>query len=142
MSRGRPPKCTVTRNTTGLRNQNSTVIEAVDYVSFPDTSESDEREGQRARKRPRTQSCASSGGTSDSEEDQDWQCRAVFDSLKFVAGESDSDDELEDDDGSAMFAGVDEAEFCARLEELAISAGDDPLDEMWLPPKQAKHAAK
>ena len=127
---------------TGLCNQNSTVIEAVDYVSSPDTSESNEREGQHARKRPRTQSCASSGGTSDSEEDQDWQHRAVFDSLKFVAGESNLDDELEDDDDSMMFAGVDEAKFCAHLEELATSASDDPLNEMWLPLKQEKHAAK
>jgi len=118
------------------------VIEAVDDVSSPDTSESDEREGLHASKRARTQSCASSQGTLDSEEDEDWQHGAVFDSLKFVAGESDLDDELEGGDDSAMFAGVDEAEFCARLEELAISAGDNPLDETWLPPKQAKRVAK
>ena len=32
--------------------------------------------------------------------------------------------------------------FCEHLEELAISAGDNPLDETWLPPKQAKRVAK
>jgi len=37
-------------NMAGLRNRNSTVIEAVDDVSSPDTSESDEREGLHASK--------------------------------------------------------------------------------------------
>lgn len=57
-----------------------------------------------------------------------------------MADESDEDDELEEGGDNAMFTGVDEAEFCAQLEELAVNAGDDPLDATWLPPKQAKHA--
>ena len=54
-----------------------------------------------------------------------------------MADESNSDDELEE--GGDAFAGVDEAEFCAHLEELAVNAGDDPLDATWLPLKQVKH---
>ena len=59
-----------------------------------------------------------------------------------MANESDSDDELEEGGDDTVFAGVDEAEFCACLEELAVNAGDDPLDATWLPPKQAKCAAQ
>ena len=86
-------------------------------------------------------SSTSSPDTSDDEEN-DWQHGAVFDSLKYVADESDSDDELEEGGDGTAFAGVDEAEFCACLEELAVNAGDDPLDATWLPPKQAKRAAQ
>ena len=43
---------------------------------------------------------------------------------------------------TTLFAGVDEAEFCACLEELAVNAGDDPLNATWLPLKQVKCAAQ
>jgi len=59
-----------------------------------------------------------------------------------VVNESDLDDELEEGGDNTVFAGVDEAEFCACLEELAVNAGDDPLDATWLPLKQAKCTAQ
>ena len=141
MSRGRPRKRVITRNTTGLCNQNSVSTYAAGYVSAPSISEPDEEECQSKRARWALSSSTSSPDTSDDEEN-DWQRGAVFDSLKYVADESNLDDELEEGGNGTAFAGVDEAEFCARLEELAVNAGDDPLDATWLPPKQAKCAAQ
>ncbi|KAI6041338.1 hypothetical protein EDC04DRAFT_3060173, partial [Pisolithus marmoratus] len=128
----------MTRNTTGLHNQNFVSTDATGYASSR-TSEPDERESlrdQRPPKRVRALSSTSSQDTSDNEE-KDWHRGAIFDTLKFMADESDEDDELEEGGDNAMFTGVDEAEFCAQLEELAVNAGDDPLDATWLPPKQA-----
>ncbi|KIM54200.1 hypothetical protein SCLCIDRAFT_31308 [Scleroderma citrinum Foug A] len=92
-------------------------------------------------KRAQALSGTSNLDTSDDEE-KGWRRGAVFDSLKYVADESDSDDELEEGGDDAVFAGADEAAFCAHLEELTINAGDDPLDPTWLPLKQAKRAAQ
>ena len=143
MSRGCPRKRVIARNTTGLHNRNSVSTDAAGYVSSPNTSESEPDEGEclHQSKRARSLSCTSNPDTSDDEE-KDWQRGAVFDSLKYVADESDSDDELEEGGDDTVFSGVDEAEFCAWLEALAVNAGDDPLDTTWLPPKQAKCAAQ
>lgn len=141
MSRGRPRKRAISRNTTGLRNQNSVSTDAEGYVSSPNTSEPDEGECHHQSKRARALSGTSNLDTSDDEE-KGWRRGAVFDSLKYVADESDSDDELEEGGDDAVFAGADEAAFCARLEELTVNAGDDPLDPTWLPLKQAKHATQ
>ena len=141
MSRGRPRKRAISRNTTGLRNQNSVSTDAEGYVSSPNTSEPDEGECHHQSKRARALSGTSNLDTSDDEE-KGWRHGAVFDSLKYVADESDSDDELEEGGDDAVFAGADEAAFCARLEELTVNAGDDPLDPTWLPLKQAKRAAQ
>jgi len=139
MSRGRPRKRIVTRNTAGLRNRNS-ITDTAGHVSSSDTSESDD-ECLYQSKRVRAQSHTPSPDMSDGE-DQNWRHGAVFDSLKYVADESNSEDELEEGGDGALFAGVDEAKFCERLGDLAVNAGDDPLDATWLPSKQAKCAAQ
>ena len=143
MSCSRPRKCVITQNMTGLCNQNSVSTNAAGYVLLPNISEPDEEEclHQSKQAQQALPSSTPSLDTSDDEEN-DWQCGAVFDSLKYMADESDSDDELEEGGDDTVFAGVDEAEFCACLEELAVNAGDDPLDATWLPPKQAKRAAQ
>ena len=110
-------------------------------MSSPNTSEPDEGECHHQSKRARALSGTSNLDKSDDEE-KGWRRGAVFDSLKYVADESDSDDELEEGGDDAVFAGADEAAFCARLEELTVNAGDDPLDPTWLPLKQAKRAAQ
>ncbi|KAI6010741.1 hypothetical protein F5J12DRAFT_781742 [Pisolithus orientalis] len=75
------------------------------------------------------------------DEELEWKCTNVLDSLKFTASESESEDELEHDDATFQVMGVGEADLCAQLVNLAISAGDDPLGETWLPLREAKCAA-
>ncbi|KAI5996556.1 hypothetical protein F5J12DRAFT_785351 [Pisolithus orientalis] len=72
------------------------------------------------------------------DEELEWKCTNVLDSLKFTASESESEDELEHDDATFQVMGVGEADLCAQLVNLAISAGDDPLGETWLPLREAK----
>ncbi|KAI5991671.1 hypothetical protein F5J12DRAFT_786317 [Pisolithus orientalis] len=72
------------------------------------------------------------------DEELEWKCTNVLDSLKFTASESESEDELEHDDATFQIMGVGEADLCAQLVNLAISAGDDPLGETWLPLREAK----
>ncbi|KAI6155999.1 hypothetical protein BKA82DRAFT_4011371 [Pisolithus tinctorius] len=48
------------------------------------------------------------------------------------------EDELEHDDATFQVMGVGEADLCVQLVNLAISAGDDPLGETWLPLREAK----
>ena len=82
---------------TGLCNQNSISTNAAGYVSLPNISEPDEEEclHQSKQAQQALPSSTPSLDTSDDEENN-WQCGAVFDSLKYVADESDSDDELEE----------------------------------------------
>jgi hypothetical protein len=37
---------------------------------------------------------------------------------------------------------MEDDEFCAWLIDLTIGAGDDPADEDWLPPREARRAAQ
>jgi len=144
MPPGRPRKRAATRNTNGLRNKKTISVADTESLSSPSTSDG----GGQQLKRARTYSRTSETGTetdlqvgSDSDSDLDWECPTVFDGLKFIANHDDSDDESEA--GSGMtFGGMDNDEFCARLVDLAISAGDDPVDEDWLPPREARRAAQ
>ncbi|KAI5994262.1 hypothetical protein F5J12DRAFT_785824 [Pisolithus orientalis] len=72
------------------------------------------------------------------DEELEWKCTNVLDSLRFTASESESEDELEHDDATFQVMGVGEADLCTQLVNLAISAGDDPLGETWLPLREAK----
>ena len=65
----------------------------------------------------------------------------VFDGLKFIANQDDSNDESEAG-LDVTFVEVDDDEFCMWLVDLAIKAGNDPLDEDWLPPIEARRAAE
>ncbi|KAI6028283.1 hypothetical protein F5J12DRAFT_779998 [Pisolithus orientalis] len=76
------------------------------------------------------------------DEELEWKYTKVLDSLKFTASESESEDELEHDDATFQVMGVGEADLGAQLINLAISAGDDPLGETWLPLRKAKCAAQ
>ncbi|KAI6146485.1 hypothetical protein BKA82DRAFT_4015979 [Pisolithus tinctorius] len=113
----------------GLHNQSSAVVETGN-VSFPDTPKSDK--DQHTSKCMRTQSHAPSPEAED--EELEWKCTNVLDSLKFTASESESEDELEHDDATFQ--------VMVLLVNLAISAGDDPLGETWLPLREAKCAAQ
>jgi hypothetical protein len=114
--------------------------------SLSSLSTSDE-EGQQL-KRARTCSRTSEPGTetnlqvdSDTDSDLDWEHPTVFDGLKFFANWDDSDDESEE--GSDMTSvDMEDDEFCTWLIDLTIGTGDDPADEDWLPPREARCAAQ
>ena len=74
MSRGRPRKCVLTRNMTGLCNQNSVSTNAAGYVSSPNISEPDKEECLHQSKwaQQALPSSTPSLDTSDDEEN-DWQ---------------------------------------------------------------------
>lgn len=139
MHRGRPRKLPAARNTTGLHNQSHPQL--LSDASEPNSS-SDEHP---TRKRARSRSCAPSP-EDDSTEDVNWHPSTVVDSLKFIAGSDESDDEsdMEEVNAIAFPGGCNtELEVCTWLVEIAVNAGDDPSDETWLPPKErAAHQKK
>ncbi|KAI6012127.1 hypothetical protein BKA83DRAFT_4035326, partial [Pisolithus microcarpus] len=135
MPRGRPRKHPTVRNTAGLCNQKSPVLQTTTPTDGPssesDSSSSYEKQTKRARTRshnPSPETCS----TGDSEDD--WQPPLVIDSLKFIAdNESDNDLESSAQDINFLFPDVSDNETYTRLINLAIRTGDDPSDETWLP---------
>jgi hypothetical protein len=147
MRRGRPPKHGRQRNLKGLRNQ----FRATSILS---TSESDDSKSipskrmkvshshprSRSRSRSRAPSPASDHAYK-SEDTGDWQPPIVFDSVKFIAGNDDSDIESGAEDTTHL-DNLDDSNCCSRLIDFAASLDDDPCDETWLPPKEAKRLAQ
>ncbi|KAI6006293.1 hypothetical protein F5J12DRAFT_783059 [Pisolithus orientalis] len=121
-----------------LRKSETSAVVETGNVSFPDTPKSDK--DQHTSKCMRRWSHAPSPEAED--EKLEWKCTNVLDSLKFTASESESEDELEHDAATFQLMGVGEADLCAQLVNLAVSAGDDPLGETWLPLRKAKCAAQ
>ncbi|KAG6374568.1 hypothetical protein JVT61DRAFT_3921 [Boletus reticuloceps] len=135
MPRGRPRKRPVAQNTAGLRNQSHSGLKRPAPHSSSESESGNSEPCNSPQKKSRVPSPESGVTSSDGE----WELTtAVFDSLKFIADreESAQDSESEDDDDLLV---LDDCTH-SRLVDLAIRLGDDPSDESWLPPSQAKQA--
>ncbi|KAF9232598.1 hypothetical protein BU15DRAFT_13270, partial [Melanogaster broomeanus] len=72
-------------------------------------------------------------------EDSDWHLvSCVFDSIVGLGSGGQSDDESDAEEMiNGPFGPANDNKTCTHLIDFAISAGDDPSDEAWLPPKEA-----
>ncbi|KAI6103439.1 hypothetical protein F5141DRAFT_1007872, partial [Pisolithus sp. B1] len=132
-----PQKAATQWNTAGLQNQQGLVLEDAGLASF---LESDSSMSEHAHKRAR--SCSSRHSQSDTDDSgDDWQPAVIFESLKCAAGGDKSDEADNIEDIGAAFPDNADSGVSMQLIDLAICAGDDPFDEMWLPPKEARHVA-
>ncbi|OJA20732.1 hypothetical protein AZE42_13582, partial [Rhizopogon vesiculosus] len=79
---------------------------------------------------------------SDHASEDNWKPPTVFDSLKFVVNDGESDIESDAEDITHSDGPLDDSSCCSRLIDFATFIGDDPSDETWLPPMQAKRLAQ
>ncbi|KAI6043224.1 hypothetical protein EDC04DRAFT_2563069, partial [Pisolithus marmoratus] len=132
-----PRKAATVWNTVSLRNQQVSILEDAGLASF---LESDSSASRHPHKRAR--SCSSRHSQLDMDDSgDDWQPAVVFDSLKCAAGRDESDEANNIEDIGATFPDNGDRGVSMWLIDLAIRAGDDPSDETWLPPKEARHVA-
>ncbi|KAI6019415.1 hypothetical protein BKA83DRAFT_4057030 [Pisolithus microcarpus] len=141
---GRPRKHPTVRNTAGLCNQKSPVLQTTTPTDGPSSESDSSSSYEKKTKRARTQSHNPSPETcSMGDSEDDWQPPLVIDSLKFIAdNESDNDLESSAQDINFLFPDVSDNETYTRLINLAIRTGDDPSDETWLPESRTRQQKK
>ena len=128
MRRRHPPKHGRQRSLEGLRNQ-------ICAPSVLLTSESDDPENAVPSKRMKV-SCSrsrapspASDHASESEDTSDWQAPTVFDSVKFIADNDDSDIESDAEDTTHLDNDLHDSNCCSRLIDFAVSLDDETCDE-------------
>ncbi|EGN96470.1 hypothetical protein SERLA73DRAFT_154776 [Serpula lacrymans var. lacrymans S7.3] len=140
-----PPKRPAIQNTIGLCNRPNTSFRTAQTQSISE-SESNHSTNEQPAKRARAQSRALSpeiAGAQDlllsPETDGSWHLYPAFDSMKFVASRDQSDEESDAEIiiDNEPFTPADDNKACTQLIDFAISIGDDPSDEAWLPPREA-----
>ncbi|KAG0704147.1 hypothetical protein DFH29DRAFT_802294, partial [Suillus ampliporus] len=136
MCHGRPRKHRRQRNIEELQNQLHT-------ASVSSTSESNDSEDVPSKKMrlscsrsPSRASSPASIGDHASESEDDWELPTVFDSLKYIADNDESDIESDEEDITHL-DNLDNSNCCSRLINFAASMDDDPHDKTWLPPREA-----
>ncbi|KAG1867444.1 hypothetical protein C8R48DRAFT_771937 [Suillus tomentosus] len=73
--------------------------------------------------------------------EENWQPPTVLDSLKLIANHDESDIKSDEEDITHLDE-LDDSSCCSQLIDLAASMDDDPCDETWLPPREAKRRAQ
>ncbi|OAX32694.1 hypothetical protein K503DRAFT_776408, partial [Rhizopogon vinicolor AM-OR11-026] len=132
MRRGRPPRHGRRRNIKWLRNS----------ASESCNNNSDDLASKRPRRSHSRSRAPSPASISDHTSEDNWKPPTVFDSLKFVANDDESDIESDAEDIAHSDGPVDDSSCCSRLIDFAASINDNPCDETWLPPREAKRLAQ
>ncbi|OAX44083.1 hypothetical protein K503DRAFT_765252 [Rhizopogon vinicolor AM-OR11-026] len=136
---GRPLKHGRRRDIKGLRNQ---LLSHAIVSSISGSDNSDDLPSKRPRLSHSHSRAPSPASIGDHASEDNWKPPTVFDSLKFVANNDESDIESDAEDITHSDGPVDDSSCCSRLIDFAASIDDDPCDETWLPAREAKRLAQ
>lgn len=147
MRRGRPPKCTQRKNIKGLRNQHRAAAKPQQISSSSESDDVSESPSKKMRpSHPPSRSRAPSPASVSSHESgcdaHTWHPPIMLDSMKMVSNCDDSQSDIESDAEEISDTYLNDSGLYSRLIDLAVSLDDNPQDETWLPPKEAKRLAQ